>query len=383
MPAPRFGVVRLPRSLARCCAMQFVDEVEVEVAAGNGGNGCIAFRREKYRPMGGPAGGDGGDGGDVIFCAHDRLATLLDLRYRRRFSAENGEPGRGKDQFGKDGNDTRVLVPVGTQVFDVETGELLADLATHEDEVIVAKGGMGGRGNIRFSTSKDRAPRRADDGKPGERKMLRLELKLMADVGLVGFPNVGKSTLISKVSRAQPKIADYPFTTLTPNLGVASLGDERSFVIADIPGIIEGASDGLGLGLRFLRHAERNRVLLHVLAVDPDPERDPIDDYDKLMQELSSYSVILAERPMLVAMNKLDLDESQLEFDRIKDEMKKRGKDVLGFSAATGEGVEALLEAMEKALKDHPRQGLVPVETSRVSERPHGDMKGFPDHDEA
>ena len=289
--------------------MQFVDEVEIDVIAGNGGHGCIAFRREKYRPLGGPAGGDGGAGGDVIFHAHDRLSTLLDLGWRRKVKAESGENGRGKDQYGKAGRDEIVQVPVGTQVYDAETGELIADLDEHDKKVVIAKGGRGGRGNIRFATPYDKAPQRAEDGEPGEKKLVRLELKLLADVGVVGFPNVGKSTLIASVSRARPKIADYPFTTLVPNLGVATLGPDRSFVLADIPGIIEGAAEGAGLGLRFLRHVERNRVLLHVITVDPDPERDPVEDFDKLQEELAKFSPTLAERPMLVAVSKTDLPE--------------------------------------------------------------------------
>ena len=357
--------------------MQFVDEVIIEVVAGNGGKGCVAFRREKYRPMGGPSGGDGGAGGDVIFHAHDRLSTLLDLRYRRRFNAQDGEPGRGKDQFGADGDDARVLVPVGTQVFDDETGELLADLNEHDQELVIARGGMGGRGNIKFSSPNDRAPRRFDEGVPGETRKLRLELKLMADVGLVGYPNVGKSTFIATVSRATPKIADYPFTTLVPNLGVAALGDERSFVVADIPGIIEGASEGAGLGIRFLRHAERNRVLFHVLTVDPDPERHPISDFDRLMEELRKYSETLAERPMIVGLSKADLPEVREVEAELRTALKERGHDLLVFSAATNDGIDKALEALEAMLTKHPREELPkPVIRRRAEDRPHGDAKG-------
>ena len=361
--------------------MQFVDEVVVEVSAGNGGKGCIAFRREKYAPMGGPSGGDGGRGGDVIFHAHDRLSTLLDLRYRRRFAAEHGEPGRGKDQYGADGDDVVVQVPVGTQVYDDETNELLADLEAHDERIVIAEGGIGGRGNIKFSTPYDRAPRRADEGRPGEKRRLRLELKLMADVGLVGFPNVGKSTYIATVSRAQPKIADYPFTTLVPNLGVASLGVDRSFVIADIPGIIEGASEGAGLGLRFLRHAERNRLLLHLISYDPDPERDPIDDFDRLITELEKFSPLLAERPMLVGISKVDLPDVRDALPELRAALAERGHhDVLAFSSATGEGIEEMQEALWRGLEANPRDTVPkPITRPRESDRPHGDAKGFPD----
>ena len=358
--------------------MQFVDEVIVEVSAGDGGKGCVAFRREKYRPMGGPSGGDGGKGGDVILHAHDRLATLLDLRYRRFFRGENGEAGRGKDQFGADGKTAEVLLPVGTQVYDHDTGELLADLEEHGQSIVIAAGGIGGRGNIKFSSSYDRAPRRADDGMPGERRKLRLELKLMADVGLIGFPNVGKSTFIAKVSRATPKIADYPFTTLVPNLGVAALGDERSFVVADIPGIIEGASEGAGLGIRFLRHAERNRVLLHVLTVDPDPERHPLNDFDRLMEELSKYSETLAARPMVVGLAKVDLTEVREIEEELRLGLKERGHDMIVFSAATGEGIDDALKVLEAMLIKHPREDMPkPQVRFSAGPRPHGDDKGY------
>ncbi|MBX3247906.1 MAG: GTPase ObgE [Myxococcales bacterium] len=359
--------------------MQFVDEVEIEVTAGNGGHGAVAFRRESHRPLGGPSGGDGGDGGDVIFHAHERLTTLLDLGYRRRIKAEHGENGRGKDQYGKAGADAVVQVPVGTQVYDADTGELLADLDTHEQRVVIARGGKGGRGNMHFATPYDRAPRRAEDGTPGERRTLRLELKLLADVGLVGFPNVGKSTFIATVSRARPKIADYPFTTLVPNLGVASLGDERSFVVADIPGIIEGAAEGAGLGLRFLRHAERNRVLLMLVSIDPDPERDPVSDYRTLRSELLRFSPTLAERPAVVAVSKLDLPEVREALPEIRAGLAELGvPEVHAFSAATREGVDDLLRALEAELGRMPRANLpAPITPFRAEERPHGDAVGF------
>jgi GTP-binding protein len=340
-------------------AMQFVDEIEIEAVAGNGGNGAVAFRRESHRPLGGPSGGDGGNGGDVVLHAHERLSTLLDLGYRRRIRAQSGENGRGKDQYGAGGKDEVVQVPVGTQVYDAETGELLADLDRHDQKIVICKGGIGGRGNMHFATPYDRAPRRAEDGTPGERKLLRLELKLLADVGLVGYPNVGKSTFIASVSRARPKIADYPFTTLVPNLGVASLGEERSFVIADIPGIIEGAAEGAGLGLRFLRHVERNRVLLHLLTIDHDPERDPVKDYDVLVRELAEFSPTLAARPVIVAVSKLDLPEVREAVPRIAEELKTRGVErVLAFSSATREGIDEVLLAIEAMLKEHPRESM-------------------------
>ncbi len=339
--------------------MRFVDEVTVEVRGGDGGNGAVAFRREKYVPLGGPSGGDGGDGGDVVFEADERLATLLDFRFKKRVSAPGGESGRGKDQYGKAGADLVVRVPVGTQVFAAD-GTLFADLKERGQRQVVARGGRGGRGNIHFATPEDRAPRRAEPGAPGEVRQLRLELKLLADVGLLGYPNVGKSTLVSRVSRARPKIADYPFTTLVPSLGVVTLGKDeeagaRSFVMADIPGIIEGAAEGAGLGHRFLKHVERTRVLVHILTLDPDPERAPLADYDVLARELERFDPELARRPMLVAVSKLDLPEVRARVPAIKRGMKKRGIDAVHpFSAATGEGLDALLLAVERLLREHP-----------------------------
>jgi len=332
-------------------SVDFVDEVTLEVVAGDGGNGCVAFRREKFVPLGGPSGGDGGRGGSVILEAHDRMTTLLDLRFRKFVRAERGEDGRGKDQFGKAGSDVHIQVPVGTQVYDDESGALLADLDHSGAELVAAKGGRGGRGNIKFATPYDRAPRRAQPGEPGERSGIRLELKLLADVGIVGFPNVGKSTFIATVSRARPKVADYPFTTLVPNLGVVSLGVDRTFVIADIPGIIEGASEGAGLGLRFLKHIERTRVLLHMISVDPDPERDPITDFDTLVAELERFDARLLERPMIVAISKLDLPEAQEAIDQVKAELEGRGYQVFGVSSATHVGLEPVLQALESILK--------------------------------
>ncbi|HJL15733.1 MAG TPA: GTPase ObgE [Sandaracinaceae bacterium LLY-WYZ-13_1] len=336
--------------------MRFVDEVEVDAVAGDGGNGCVAFRREKFRPFGGPSGGDGGDGGDVVFVASTRLGTLMDLRYRRKLKAGRGEHGRGKDQYGKGGDDLRVEVPVGTQVYDVDTGELVADLDAPGAKDVVARGGRGGRGNIHFATPSDRAPRKSEPGRPGERRRLRLELKLLADVGLLGFPNVGKSTFIARVSRARPKIADYPFTTLVPNLGVVSRDVDRSFVVADIPGLIEGAAEGAGLGHRFLKHVERCRVLLHLVTVDPDPTREPVRDFDALMDELRRFDPELAARPMVVAVSKIDLPDARAAVDEVRAALAERGHEVRALSAATGEGVDEVLDALERLLAEHPER---------------------------
>jgi GTP-binding protein len=332
-------------------SVDFVDEVTLEVAAGDGGNGAVAFRREKFVPLGGPSGGDGGRGGSVILVAHDRFSTLFDLRYRRIVRAERGEDGRGKDQFGKAGADVQIQVPVGTQVYDEDSNALLADLQESGAEFVIAQGGRGGRGNIKFATPHDRAPRRAQPGTPGERKKVRLVLKLLADIGIVGFPNVGKSTFIATVSRARPKVADYPFTTLVPNLGVVSLGVDRTFVIADIPGIIEGASEGAGLGLRFLKHVERTEVLLHMLSVDPDPERDPVADFDKLMGELGRFDPGLLERPMVVTVSKCDLPEAQEAYEEVRTALEPRGFRVFAISSASSEGLTPLLEALEAILR--------------------------------
>jgi len=332
-------------------SVDFVDEVTLEVVAGDGGNGAVAFRREKFVPLGGPSGGDGGRGGSVILVAHDRFSTLFDLRFRRIVRAERGEDGRGKDQFGKAGGDIRIEVPVGTQVYDQESNALLADLHESGAELVVAEGGRGGRGNIKFATPHDRAPRRAQPGTPGQRKKIRLVLKLLADIGIVGFPNVGKSTFIATVSRARPKVADYPFTTLVPNLGVVSLGVDRTFVIADIPGIIEGASEGAGLGLRFLKHVERTQVLLHMLSVDPDPEREPVADFETLMAELGRFDPGLLERPMIVAVSKCDLPEAREAYEDVRKALEPRGFQVFGISSATSEGLSPLLEALEATLR--------------------------------
>jgi GTPase len=357
--------------------MHFVDEVRIKVVAGNGGDGATAWRREKFVPLGGPAGGDGGKGGDVVFEAHERFTTLLDLRYRRVLRAENGENGRGKDQYGKGGNDLVIQVPPGTQVYDEDSGELLADLTMPEARVVIAKGGRGGRGNIHFSTPVNQAPTNHEKGEPGVQRNLRLELKLLADVGLLGFPNVGKSTFISVVSRARPKIADYPFTTLVPNLGVVSLGDARNFVIADIPGIIEGAAEGQGLGLTFLRHVERTRVLLHIVTFDPTPDREPVRDFDVLMKELATFDENLAKTPMIVGVSKTDLPETREQLERVTSELTERGLEVFPFCAATGEGVDAVLLRLEALLNEHPPGYKREKKFWSQDERPvlHGDGK--------
>jgi GTP-binding protein len=311
-----------------------------------------------------------------LLMAHDRYTTLLDLRYRKMIRADSGENGRGKDQYGKGGEDTVVQVPVGTAIFDAETGELIADLNANGEQVLVARGGDGGRGNIHFATSVNQAPSKAEPGEQGQRRELRLELKLLADVGLLGYPNVGKSTFISSVSRARPKIADYPFTTLTPQLGVVSLGEERNFVIADIPGIIEGAADGTGLGLQFLRHVERTRVLLHLITVDPDPDREPVKDFDVLMTELERFEPEMAKRPMIVGISKVDLPEVQEIVAEVREAFDARGIAVVEFSAATRKGIEAVLQRLERELAANPAAGVIRIETHRsAADRPelHGE----------
>ena len=337
--------------------MKFVDSCEVRVVAGNGGNGCIAFRRERYVPFGGPSGGDGGRGGDVVFIGDEGKTTLLDVALQRKLEGHRGEHGRGKDQYGRGGEDLEILVPVGTQGYDPETNTLLFDVDAGHKRVVVSKGGRGGRGNIHFATPFDRAPRRADPGELGEDKKVRLELKLMADVGLLGFPNVGKSTFIRAVSRARPKVADYPFTTLVPHLGVVAVADEKSFVLADIPGLIPGAAEGVGLGVRFLKHLERTRVLLHLVSLDPGEGRDPLKDFDALNAELKKFDPALAKRPQIVAMSKADLPDVQEAWTTARKKFKKRGIDLKLVSAPTGEGVRELL--FELYALSHAAKALV------------------------
>ena len=334
--------------------MRFVDEITIDVEGGRGGDGSTAMRREKYRPLGGPAGGDGGDGGDVLFEADERLRTLFDLKYKRVLRAQSGEHGRGKDQYGKRGESLTVRLPVGSQVFDAESGELLCDLANHGARFTAAAGGRGGRGNMHFATPTHRAPLIAEPGSEGARRTVRIELKLLADVGIVGFPNVGKSTLISVISKARPKVADYPFTTLVPNLGVVSRGEERSFVVADIPGIIEGAAEGAGLGHRFLKHIERTRVLLILVSVDPTPGRSLAKDLETLHSELSRFDPALAARPHLIAVSKLDLPDVVEALPEFRAQLAAQQRELLEFSAATGAGLETLLDRLEALLAEHP-----------------------------
>lgn len=338
--------------------MRFVDECIVHVQAGRGGNGCAAFRREKFVPFGGPAGGDGGAGGSVVFVADEGLGTLLDLQHARVIQAEDGEPGQGRDCYGKAGADERVRVPVGTVVVEEASGELVAELLAHGQEAVVARGGKGGRGNKHFATPVDRAPRRAEPGTPGEQKVLRLELKVLADVGLLGFPNVGKSTFITAVSRARPKVADYPFTTLVPQLGVVKLDDwigaspGEAFVAADIPGLVPGASEGAGLGIRFLKHLERTRVLLHLVTLDPAEGREPFADYQVVRGELEKFDPELARRPEVVALSKADLTEVQEVYPELRERFRALGKELYLVSAATREGVRPIIEELARLLRN-------------------------------
>jgi GTPase len=327
--------------------MQFIDEAIIHVKAGDGGNGAAAFRREDGVPRGGPSGGDGGNGGSIVVVADPRLSSLLDYRYRRHYNAPRGEDGRNKDQYGAGGEDLTLRVPVGTVIYDEAEGAALADLAEPGASYVVARGGTGGRGNIHFKSPWNQAPTKAEPGTPGEQRTIRLELKLLADVGLLGFPNVGKSTFISRVSRARPKIADYPFTTLVPNLGVVQLSDERHFVIADIPGLIEGASEGAGLGHQFLRHVERCRVLLHIVegTFTTGPDRSPLADYRVINAELSRYAPGLASKPQVVVLNKTDATEDDLVAET-KRAFAEAGVDLLTMSAATGEGTDVVLERL-------------------------------------
>ena len=329
--------------------MHFVDEVTIRLKAGAGGNGAIAFRREKYVPKGGPSGGDGGDGASVVLVVDGGLSTLLDFRYKSEFDAPAGQNGANKDRYGRAGEDVVLRVPPGTQVFDVASSALIGDLKRDGERMIVARGGKGGRGNIHFTSSTDRAPRRAEPGTPGEERSIRLELKLLADIGLLGFPNVGKSSLIARISAARPKIADYPFTTLVPNLGSVRLSGERSFVVADIPGLIEGAHAGAGLGDRFLRHLDRTRVLVHLLDATASG-RTPLRDYLTMNRELALYDPDLAARPQIVVLNKIDVPEVRQKLARIAGPFARRNIKVHAISAATGEGVPALLELMWRAL---------------------------------
>ncbi len=328
--------------------MKFVDEATIDIAAGNGGAGCVSFRREKFIPFGGPNGGDGGRGGSVFMVADPNINTLIDYRYTRRFEAKNGEPGRGSDQFGAAGDDIVLRVPVGTVVTDVDSGEQVVELLVPHEPVCVLKGGDGGFGNLHFKTSTNRSPRQKTPGWPGEARKVRLELRVLADVGLLGMPNAGKSTLIAAVSNARPKIADYPFTTLHPNLGVVRLGPERSFVIADIPGLIEGASEGAGLGHQFLRHLQRTRLLLHIVDLAPFDDADPVQQARAIVAELKKYDPALHAKPRWLVLNKLDMVPSDERAARVKDFVRRlRWKGpVFEISALTREGLQPLMEAI-------------------------------------
>jgi GTP-binding protein len=328
----------------------FIDQARISVRGGDGGDGAVAWRREKFVPKGGPAGGDGGDGGSVILEVDEGLSTLLDYRYRHEHRAASGESGGNKDMDGKRGEDTVLRVPAGTMVYDDATGLLLADLRSHGQRSIAAHGGRGGRGNIHFATPTDRAPRHFEHGRPGQERVVRLELKLLADAGLVGFPNVGKSSFIARVSAARPKIADYPFTTLIPNLGVVKLSGERSLVLADVPGLIEGAHKGAGLGHQFLRHLERTRVLIHILEVSQVPGRAPLRDYLALRRELELYDPKLAGRVEIVVINKIDLPATRKRLPALERVFARRGLKLHLTSAATGQGLTSVLEAAFAAL---------------------------------
>jgi len=330
----------------------FIDRVKIKVKAGDGGNGVTAFRREKFVPRGGPSGGDGGVGGSVWMEADEGLNTLLHLRYNPEHKAERGHHGEGSNRYGKDGEDTVVKVPVGTQVFDVESGDLMFDFTEAGQRYLAAKGGKGGWGNAHFATPTRRAPKFHYTGRPGIERELQLELKLIADVGLVGFPNAGKSTLISVISAARPKIADYPFTTLEPNLGVVDMGDFKTFVVADIPGLIEGASEGAGLGDRFLRHVERTKFILHLVDVSSLSGRDPVDDYEIINRELKNYDPALAARPQIVVATKIDALDEPERLEKLKKRARKDGKPFFGISSVTNVGVKELVFAVAKELTD-------------------------------
>jgi GTP-binding protein len=328
----------------------FIDEAKIFVRAGDGGRGCVSFRREKFIPKGGPDGGDGGKGGDIVFQADRNLSTLLDFRYRRHYTAERGEHGRGSDQKGRDGRDSIVRVPLGTVVRVLDSGAVLADLVTPGQRFIAAHGGRGGRGNAHFKSPTKQAPRYAQPGEAGETRWLSLELKLLADVGLMGLPNAGKSTLLARISAARPKIASYPFTTLVPQLGIVRLRDERSCVVADIPGIIEGAHAGKGLGHQFLRHIERTRLLVHLVDMTASEEDDPLLNFDTVNRELRAYASQLADKPQVVVATKMDVPSAKPAWERFQPEIAALGLRVIAISAMTGEGIGTLFDEIDRAL---------------------------------
>lgn len=360
--------------------MKFVDEVQIYIQSGKGGDGCVAFLRERFRPKGGPAGGDGGRGGSVVVEADRNLGTLLDYRYQQHYRAENGQPGEGRHRYGRKGEDRVLRVPVGTLVTDAETGEWIADLDQDGKRTVAAHGGKGGRGNMHFASSTNQTPRFAEKGEPAVERRLRLTLKLLADVGLVGFPNAGKSTLISRISAARPKIADYPFTTLVPNLGLVRTDLDRSFVVADIPGLIEGAHAGQGLGHRFLRHVERVAVLAFLVCPGPEEGRDPVSDYETLVRELGAYSASLLEKPRVLVLTKMDLPEAvtvELELRQLADEA---GIPFFPVSAVRGDGLSPLGYTLQSIVdvaraERRDREARTPEEEGSSSPNPEGRAK--------
>ena len=340
--------------------MLFIDEVLINVKAGDGGNGCLAFRREKFVPRGGPSGGDGGHGGSIILKGSTHHNTLLHFRFNPEHTAERGRHGEGSNRTGKDGADVEVPVPIGTVIYDAETGEQLFDFASPDDRWVAAKGGRGGKGNARFATSTHQAPTEHEEGKPGEMFKLKLELKLLADVGLIGFPNAGKSTLISRLSAAKPKIADYPFTTLEPNLGVVQAGD-HTFVMADIPGLIEGAHEGHGLGIQFLRHVERTKLLVHLVDVSEFSGREPAHDFDVILGELGAFSEEMLTKPMIVLASKIDACQDPARIEAVRQKAREHGSPFFSISSVTGAGIEELRFAMSAALFDHEKDATISI----------------------
>ena len=336
----------------------FIDRAKISIKAGDGGDGMSSFRREKYAPKGGPNGGDGGRGGDIVFLADRNMNTLLDFRYKKKFKAQKGGDGEDTNKFGRHAEAVVIKVPVGTLVFDEETDELIADLIEDGQTAIVGRGGRGGRGNARFANSVNRAPTFAEHGEPGEERTLRMELKLLADVGLVGYPSVGKSSIIATVSAARPDIAAYHFTTLTPVLGIVRIDDQTNFVMADIPGLIEGAHEGKGLGHDFLRHIDRTRLIVHVLDVSGMEGRDPMEDYRKINKELAAYNERLSSRPQIIAANKMDLPDARSNYPAIESALKAEGREVFPVSAATGEGLQPLVQRIAEMLATLPKEDM-------------------------
>ncbi|AGB41881.1 Obg family GTPase CgtA [Halobacteroides halobius DSM 5150] len=355
----------------------FVDEAVIKAKGGNGGSGTTSFRREKYEAAGGPDGGDGGKGGDVILGVDEGLNTLIDFRERNLFEADHGENGKSKNQHGKDAEDLIVAVPPGTTIIDAKTEEVIADLIEDGQQLVVAKGGRGGRGNTRFKSSTRQAPKFSEDGEPGEKKEIKLELKLLADVGLVGYPSVGKSTLISRISAAKPKTAAYHFTTLEPNLGVVETKGFDSFVVADVPGLIEGAHKGVGLGDQFLKHIERTKVLVHVIDASGREGRAPIDDFKRINQELKEYSNKLMDKPQVVATNKIDLPQAQEKLPQVKSKLEEEGYEVFPISAATGEGIEKLIDRVYNLVQEAPEPELEEEREEVVIRGPQPDEDGL------